>query len=424
MSRFRLARWWPLLVAGILGAQQPAPAARDRTSAVFNRYAPYVVKIQVIETGSGAKATLGSGFFVTPDGLVITNYHVVSKAITRPGRYRVELIDRAGQTIPVSIAAIDVVHDLSCLRSGSSGHPYFPLQPAGISQGSRLFSLGNPKDLGLGIVEGTYNGLLEHTLYPRIHLTASLNPGMSGGPTIDEAGNVIGVNVSTEGNQVSFLIPTDRVRALLQVARGLAASSPAPSLDTVAAQLRRHQAEYLQPIFAEPTQRLTLGPFQVVTQPAPFFRCWGDVLPAEGKPYEISTHRCQTDDDIYLDEDQTTGWLSVSYQLITTKQMNAMQFFSQYGKTFGADNSPAGIEAYVTNWQCSVHNVRSDRTRMRTMLCLRRYTGLGELYDMNLKAAVLGGSGVGLVATLNLTGVTFDNVTALSTRFLKQIAWR
>lgn len=419
----------PAILATTLRAQStpaetpPAPVD-DRTSAVFNRYAPYVAKIQVIETGSGAKSTIGSGFFVTPDGHVITNYHVVSSAITKPERYRVELIDRAGKTFTVSIAAIDVVHDLAALRTKSTGHPYFVLHSTDISQGRRLFSLGNPKDLGLGIVEGTYQGLLEHTLYPRVHLTASLNPGMSGGPTIDEAGNVIGVNVSTEGNQVSFLIPADRVQTLLQTALAISDSAPAPGLDTVAAQLRRHQDDYLKKVFAEPVEKLSLGPFQVVTQPAPFFRCWGDVVPGEGEPYEISRHRCDTDDEIYLDDDQTSGWLSISYRLITTKQLNEFQFFSQYGKTFGVDNSPSGSAEYVTNWECTVKNVRNGRTRMRTALCLRRYKRLGELYDASLKAAVLGGSGVGLVSSLNLTGVTFDNVKAMSTRFLKEITWR
>jgi hypothetical protein len=316
------------------------------------------------------------------------------------------------------------VHDLAVLRTGSSGHPYFVLHAPEISQGRRLFSLGNPKDLGLGIVEGTYNGLLEHTLYPRVHLTGSLNPGMSGGPTIDEGGNVIGVNVSTEGNQISFLIPADRVEALLQTALAVADSAPAPSLDTVAAQLRRHQADYLKKVFAEPVQRLSLGPFQVVTQPAPFFRCWGDVVPGEGKPFEISRHRCDTDDEIYLDDDQTTGWLSISHRLITTKRMNEFQFYSQYGEMFGVDNSPGGSAEYVTNWQCTVNNVRNGRTRMRTALCLRKYKRLGDLYDASLKAAVLGGSDVGLVSSLNLTGVTFDNVKAVSTRFLKDITWR
>ena len=413
-----------LACALILPAVSLAQGTDDRTSEVFNRFAPYMVKIQVVETGSGAKATIGSGFYVTADGQVVTNYHVISSAITKPDRYRVDVIDRAGTSTASSISAIDVIHDLAILRTGTASHPFFSLGPVAIAQGRRLFSLGNPKDLGLGIVEGTYNGLLEHTLYQRVHLTASLNPGMSGGPTIDDAGHVVGVNVSTEGNQVSFLVPVARAQALLQKSVVLAKDSPAPTMDTVGAQLRRHQDEFVRQLFVDPIQHLALGPFLVVTQPAPFFKCWGDVVPGEGKPYEITRHRCTTEDEIYLDEDQTTGWLSVTHQLITTKSMSSSQFFSQYGKTLGTDNSPSGTAEFVTNWKCTVRNVRNDRTRMRTVLCLRRYKKLGEIYDAHLKAAVLGGSGVGLVSTLNLTGVTYENVTAVSSRFLEQISWR
>ena len=61
-----------------------------------------------------------------------------------------------------------------------------------VAHGARLYSIGNPHDLGISIVEGTHNGLLRHTLYPRIHFTGPINPGMSGGPTITPEGAVVG----------------------------------------------------------------------------------------------------------------------------------------------------------------------------------------------------------------------------------------
>ena len=185
-----------LVLVTLLAANQlPAQERSAATSEVFRRFADHVVKIQVIETGSGAKSSIGSGFFVTPAGHVVTNYHVISSLINSPKRYRAELMDSSGAVRPVTVLGIDVVHDLAILGSRLSGRPYFALGMATIAQGDRLFSLGHPRDLGLSIVEGTYNGLLLHTLYPRIHLTGSLNPGMSGGPTIDEEGRVIGVNI-------------------------------------------------------------------------------------------------------------------------------------------------------------------------------------------------------------------------------------
>jgi hypothetical protein len=65
--------------------------------------------------------------------------------------------------------------------------------------------------------------------------------------------------------------------------------------------------------------------------------------------------------------------------------------------------------------------VRNGDTPMRAVLCLRRYRKLGELYDAVLKVAVLGHGNVGLVSTLTLSGVTFDNVQKLSRRYLEHI---
>ena len=58
-----------------------------------------------------------------------------------------------------------------------------------MSQGERIYSLGNPLDVGFAVIEGTYNGLVERSFYPTIFFAGSLNPGVSGGPTLDQQGS-------------------------------------------------------------------------------------------------------------------------------------------------------------------------------------------------------------------------------------------
>src|ERR1041385_3587102 len=93
-----------VLMAASVGRAQEQSAA---TSDIFRRYADHVVKVQVVESGSGAKATIGSGFFVTADGHVVTNYHVISSVISSPSRYRAEVIDSTGAGHAVTVVAID-----------------------------------------------------------------------------------------------------------------------------------------------------------------------------------------------------------------------------------------------------------------------------------------------------------------------------
>ncbi|HJU67790.1 MAG TPA: serine protease [Gemmatimonadaceae bacterium] len=409
-----------LLCTGDLVAQSRSVA----TSEVFSRFAERVVKIQVVETGSAAKATIGSGFFVTGSGHLVTNYHVISKLIHDPDRYRAELVDVAGAVEAVDVLGVDVVHDLAVLGSAVRPRAFFSLGTASIAQGNRLYSLGHPEDLGLSIVEGTYNGLLPHTRHPRIHFTGSLNPGMSGGPTIAEDGRVIGINVATAGNQLSFLVPVDRAELLLGQVLTPGDRPPARTLEAVGRQLRDHQDAYLRDMFAGKTKMVDLGPYRLVTEPAPFFRCWADATRRQELPYEQVRHHCSTDDYLFIAGDQSTGVVDVEHEMISTKKLNSSQFFSLYSSVFANDNTPSGQEEHVTSWRCGTRNVRNASLPMRAVLCLRRYRKLGELYDGVLKIAVLGRDDSGLVSTLTMSGVTFENVDRLARRYLERISWR
>jgi hypothetical protein len=77
----------------------------------------------------------------------------------------------------------------------------------------------------------------------------------------------------------------------------------------------------------------------------------------------------------------------------------------------------------VTPYRCETRNVRRDEITLRTVFCLRKYRKLEGLYDALIKAAVLGTSETGLVSTLSLSGVTFENAHVLARRYLEQIAW-
>ncbi|HEX2090744.1 MAG TPA: serine protease [Longimicrobiaceae bacterium] len=409
-----------VLIAGPLTAQENRTAA----SAVFRRYADQVVKIQVVESGSAAKATIGSGFFVSPAGHVVTNYHVVSKLVHDPGRYRAELVDASGQTRRVALLAIDVVHDLAVLHTGLRPRRHFALGAGALAQGNRLYSLGHPSDLGLSIVEGTYNGLLRHTLYPRIHFTGSINPGMSGGPTLAADGRVVGVNVSTYGEQMSFLVPVDRAAALVSRALAPGYRPPSSLLAEVGRQVRANQDVYLRELFTGTSKTVELGRYRVVTEPAPFFRCWADARRGREQPYEAVDHKCSTDDYLFIAGDQQSGVVGLTHELVSTRTLNPARFFALYTSIFAADNTPAGQEEHVTSWRCGTRNVRNATTPLRAVLCLRRYRKLGELYDAVLKVAVLGHRDSGLVSTLTLSGVSYENVGRLTGRYLERITWR
>jgi serine protease Do len=394
------------------------------TPAIFRRYSDHVNKIQITENASGAKAELGSGFFVSADGLVITNYHVISQLVINPSRYHAELFDTRGTSRPVSIEAIDVVHDVAVLRTEPRGDGYFVLGPVSIDQGTRLYSLGHPHDLGLSIVEGTYNGTLQHTLYEKIHFTGALNPGMSGGPAIDDQGRVVGINVSTEGNEVSFLVPVDRAMSLLETVRQPGYRVPKDFQAVVGRQLLAYQDVYLAHLLVDSGSSTVLGHYRLPTNPAPFFNCWADANRSENLPYEVVDHQCSTDDYIYISSDHWSGTIEFEHRLITSNELNRFRFFSLYSDQFHLKSAMTpGSDEDVTPFRCESRIVDEHGLTMKVLFCIRRYRKLGGLYDAVLKAAVLGHRNTGLLTRLTLSGVSFENAERVARRYLGAIRW-
>ena len=113
-------------------------------------------------------------------------------------------------------------------RSPATARCRFRPRDQPLAQGERIYSLGNPLDVGFAVIEGTYNGLVERSFYPTIFFAGSLNPGVSGGPTLDGQGAVIGVNVAArrDGEQVSFLVPAGVRRGSAAAARAAPRRSP------------------------------------------------------------------------------------------------------------------------------------------------------------------------------------------------------
>jgi S1-C subfamily serine protease len=157
----------------------------------------------------------GSGFIWDERGHIVTNHHVIEGASSA----LVRLAD--GRTFRASLVGSDPSHDLAVLLIGVGVGPS-PL-PIGTSAdlrvGQKVFAIGNPFGLDWTLTSGIVSAL-ERELPGLIQTDAAINPGHSGGPLIDSAGRLIGVNTaiySTSGSYagVGFAVPVDTVNRVV-----------------------------------------------------------------------------------------------------------------------------------------------------------------------------------------------------------------
>jgi serine protease Do len=162
-----------LLTIAAIGCStaQAAPGQASGAEAVYATAPPRLLQIRTLLAGAGQQTSNGSAFLVSADGLAITNYHVVSQVVYEPNTYRLEYTAADGTQGDARLLGVDLPNDLAIVRVDKRAAPFFTFDPAAIRgdlpKGERLYSMGNPLDLGFTIVEGTYNGLVEHSYNDR-----------------------------------------------------------------------------------------------------------------------------------------------------------------------------------------------------------------------------------------------------------------
>lgn len=196
---------------------------------------PSVVQLKTFDA-LGQQSGSGTGFFVTSDGWLVTNHHVIDGASS----VEAQLEDLSIVSVE-GILAQDLDNDLAVVQVNIEGAPALPLAPASldIEVGERIVVIGGPLGLASTLSEGIVSAVrrsgdpaldsLTATPGEALQITASVSPGSSGSPVIRLGGDVIGVVVSQflVGQNLNFAIPIEPLHDLLA---SIDPSTPARSL--------------------------------------------------------------------------------------------------------------------------------------------------------------------------------------------------
>jgi hypothetical protein len=422
-----------LLISAIFaGSAQAAPDASSAAQDIYATAPPRLLQIRTLVADAGRQTSIGSGFLVSADGLAITNYHVVSQFVLEPETYRLEYAAADGSHGDIRVLGVDLANDLAIVRLDKHDVSFFSFDAAALAgnlaKGERLYSMGNPLDLGFSISEGTYNGQVEHSYSEQIHFTGALNPGMSGGPTVTAQGSVVGINVATRrgGQLVGFLVPAQFAAALVERVRGREA--PTDLRAEVGRQLIASRTELYKALSEKDFRSDTIGPYRAPATSAPWFNCWSSTnAGAIPKPRaSIDTISCASETGLFVASDLHTGGIQISHSYVRTIDLNQFQLaavLTQQSQPRLIGGGP--FRKWYTPERCREDFVKAapgaEHPPLRVIWCSQGYRPFEGLYDVALTAVTQDRGSEALVSRLSMQAVGYEDAMSIGKRFLEAV---
>ena len=198
----------------------------------------------VMEDTNGQPLSLGSGFFVR-DGEIASNLHVVEGA----ARGYAKLVGQKMKYDIEGITAIDPIRDLVILKISDVPAKAVSLgNSESVQVGETVYAVGNPQGLEGTFSQGIISSIRNVGNDKLLQITAPISPGSSGGPVLNDKGEVIGVSVATfrGGQNLNFAIPSNYLKTLLKKAgdpRPLAQTRPTKTQRSILADLGGRSSE-------------------------------------------------------------------------------------------------------------------------------------------------------------------------------------
>ena len=200
--------------------EQPASYSSAVSVAAPSVVNIYTKKIERSNYDTSVRDSLGSGVIMSADGLVMTNFHVISNAV------EILVLLNDGREVMAKRVGVDIEMDLALLKINIGNLTPIPLgNPKEAKIGDVVLAIGNPQGIGQSVTQGIISakrrsGLGTSDLENFLQTDADISDGSSGGALVDTYGRLLGINTATLHSKgapgISFAIPADIAQEVLQ----------------------------------------------------------------------------------------------------------------------------------------------------------------------------------------------------------------
>jgi serine protease Do len=406
-------------------------AESSTANQVFNSLKDQVFQIRVARNLDAAKSTYGSGFPVDKNGLLATNYHVIRQSFEKDFEFHV-YVKIADKNYPAQVLAVDVVHDLAIVKIDYQFPEKINIAKSSIRNGDKIFSMGFPQDLPMTIVEGTYNGFVKRGVYEEIHMSSGINSGMSGGPTLNKSGKLIGVNVSTMlfSNNISFAVPANFVGRLLKTIDDNSKPLSSKDIDKVIqVQLASAQEGLSSDLLNKELKTQKFHGWKIVSFPE-YIKCWQNVKKGKHEKYQIEKRNCNVENAARINDDLTTGYYKSGFRVYSNTSLNDFQFYNKI-YTELAGNIPSDQSGFFqgfkkedgsTKAECeTLYILNNHKIPFKINYCLLGYRDYENLYDAYFDGVSLVKKKEELVFSMSFFGFSSSNIKKIISKYINAI---